>query len=91
LVESDTEVSALDLLENPKTKELLNKLPDELIPMFSTKHQLTHQTLFAVFWRVSGKQIKPAADKGYVQVSPNDIHTFAVPRLLERFLNTILP
>jgi A/G-specific adenine glycosylase len=91
LVESETEVSAQDLLQHPKTKELLNKLPDELIPMFSAKHQLTHQTLYAVFWRVSGKQIKPLADKGYVQVSPNDIHNFAVPRLLERFLNTILP
>jgi A/G-specific adenine glycosylase len=91
LVESDTEVSAQDLLQHPKTKELLNKLPNELVPMFSAKHQLTHQTLYAVFWRVSGKQIKPLADKGYVQVSPNDIHNFAVPRLLERFLNTILP
>ena len=91
LVESDTEVSAQDLLQHPKTKELLNKLPNELVPMFSAKHQLTHQTLYAVFWRVSGKQIKPLANKGYVQVSLNDIHNFAVPRLLERFLNTILP
>lgn len=91
LVESETEITAADLLHHPKTKELLNKLPDELVPMFSTKHQLTHQTLYAVFWKVSGKQIKPAANKGFVQVSTADIQTFAVPRLLERFLDTILP
>lgn len=91
LVESETEITATDLLHHPKTKELLNKLPDELVPMFSTKHQLTHQTLYAVFWKVSGKQIKPAANKGFVQVSTADIQTFAVPRLLERFLDTILP
>lgn len=91
LVESETEITATDLLHHPKTKELLNKLPDELVPMFATKHQLTHQTLHAVFWKVSGKQIKPAANKGFVQVSAADIQTFAVPRLLERFLDTILP
>lgn len=91
LVESETEITAADLLHHPKTKELLNKLPDELVPMFATKHQLTHQTLYAVFWKVSGKQIKPAANKGFVQVSAADIQTFAVPRLLERFLDTILP
>jgi A/G-specific adenine glycosylase len=91
LVESETEINAEDLLHHPKTEALLNKLPDELVPMFSTKHQLTHQTLYAVFWKVSGKQIKPAANKGFVQVSANDIQTFAVPRLLERFLDTILP
>lgn len=91
LVESETEITATDLLHHPKTKELLNKLPDELVPMFATKHQLTHQTLYAVFWKVSGKQIKPAANKGFVQVSATDIQTFAVPRLLERFLDTILP
>jgi A/G-specific adenine glycosylase len=91
LVESENEITATDLLHHPKTKELLNKLPDELVPVFSTKHQLTHQTLYAVFWKVSGKQIKPSANKGFVPVSATDIQTFAVPRLLERFLDTILP
>ena len=74
-----------------KIKELLNQQPEALTPLFSAKHQLTHQTLYAVFWKVSGKQTKPNANKGFTKVPVNDIHTFAVPRLLERFLDTILP
>lgn len=91
LVESVTEITADELLHQPKIKELLNQQPEALTPIFSAKHQLTHQTLYAVFWKVSGKHIKPNANKGFTEVPVNDIHTFAVPRLLERFLNTILP
>ncbi len=91
LIETDTSITEEELLHQPKLKTLLNKLPKSLKPIFTAKHQLTHQTIYAVFWQVTSKQIKPTENNGFVKVPLSQINNFAVPRLLERFLISILP
>lgn len=91
LIETDTPITEEELLHQPKLKTLLNKAPKSIKPVFTAKHQLTHQTIYAVFWLVTSKQIKPAANNGFVKVPLAQINNFAVPRLLERFLISILP
>ena len=59
--------------------------------VYQAKHQLSHQTLHANFWYLRGKNVKLPANRGFIKVPIQAIHDFAVPRLLERFLNTILP
>lgn len=52
---------------------------------FQTKHQLTHQTIFAHFWLVQpGKKFNP---KHLIKVTHDELPNFAVHRLFDKFLN----
>lgn len=63
------------------------------VPQFikTVKHQLTHQTLYASFWVVKSKKDSLLLKHHYFTVNQTKIHQYAVPVLLERFINTILP
>lgn len=65
-------------------------LKPDLKHLVTYKHQLTHQTIYADFWElfVDNKRFKGVA--GYTPVSLESLHDFAVPRLLERFINVKL-
>ncbi len=92
LVETHQPVLHADeLLAHPTLAEKFDIKPTELSIGFQTKHQLTHQTLYATFWIAGGKNIKPNTEQGFAKVAITKLHDFAVPRLLERFINTILP
>ena len=51
---------------------------------FESKHQLTHQTIWADFWELEINTMKP--QKEWVKVDLHEIKNYAVPRLLEKFL-----
>jgi A/G-specific adenine glycosylase len=55
--------------------------------LFSARHQLSHQTIYADFFRLtSDRQLVPNGD-GYIRVKLSDLETYAVPRLFDKFLN----
>lgn len=55
--------------------------------VFSVKHQLTHQTIFAHFWEVQVPKTFKLTDASYLSVNIADIHKYAVHRLFDKFLN----
>ena len=57
----------------------------------TVKHQLTHQTLYTSFWMVKPNKASLLLKLGYFTVNQTEIQQYAVPVLLERFINTILP
>lgn len=92
LVETEAVVEDLEALYRTDAWNALfsgEKHHIELV--YQAKHQLSHQTLHANFWYLRGKNVKLPAHRGFIKVPLQAIHDFAVPRLLERFLNTILP
>jgi A/G-specific adenine glycosylase len=92
LIETEQPVLHADeLLAHPQLGEKFVTAPTELTVAFQTKHQLSHQTLYATFWIAGGKNSKLHSGQGFVKVPVTNIHDFAVPRLLERFINSILP
>jgi A/G-specific adenine glycosylase len=52
---------------------------------FETKHQLTHQTIYATFWVAHTNRIKK--DKHWEKHSISTLHKVAVHRLFDKFLN----
>lgn len=55
--------------------------------VYSAKHQLTHQTIYADFFKISSKKpVKPNGN-GYIRVKLKDLKLYAVPRLFDKFLN----
>lgn len=81
----------IHIINSPTFKSLFKNKKIMLDLVFQNKHQLSHQTIFANFWKVSGKNIKIASNTDFTMISINEINSFAIPRLLERFLNSILP
>lgn len=91
VIETEAVPTAAALLKHEQMKERFSVVPEQLEVTFTAKHQLTHQTIYAVFWKAGGKQTLPKAEQGFIRIAFNKVHDFAVPRLLERFINTILP
>lgn len=52
------------------------------------KHILSHQKIYATFWRVSGK-LKNIATTTYVKCSIKEINKYPVPKLIENYLKTL--
>lgn len=55
--------------------------------VFSVKHQLTHQTIYATFWEVTVPKSFKLTDASYLSVNIADIRKYAVHRLFDKFLN----
>lgn len=53
---------------------------------FETKHQLTHRTIFATFWTATLSKPK-RVEKEWMKVHFDELKTFAVHRLFDKFLN----
>lgn len=83
------------LIETSKKESLEEMLPQlkmilgagkikNIACTFESKHQLTHQTIWADFWELEMDSIKPK--KEWVKLDLQEIKNYAVPRLLEKFL-----
>jgi A/G-specific adenine glycosylase len=77
--ESDFELDSDMINENLKSEIQINKVAQV------KKHVLSHQDLWGRFYHVSG-EIQNVSN--YKLVSINELHTFALPRLIDRYLET---
>ena len=85
LLETPEAVDFLALTRDPRFAAWLGDAPWRLLgstPM--PKHQLSHQTLHAVFHRIDTPSLTPAA--AACAVPTRALDDYAVPRLLERYL-----
>ena len=73
-----------------KSPEMAGWLEGSVLPEFSvykTKHQLSHQTIHAVFYHIRLKQVPVIASTGgYSSISHRDTGRYAFPRLIEKYL-----
>lgn len=90
LVETDEPVDAKGLLNQEKFKTLNKHCKSKPYLLASVKHQLTHQTLYANFWHLKPGIKKVNMGDDFSEIPLKNIHNYAVPSLLERFINTTL-
>jgi A/G-specific adenine glycosylase len=84
LIESEKELSDSEIFEMKIPIGTTN--PNFKSVSATVKHVLTHQTIFARFINVEADAYF-LNDSNFIQVNKKDIYKFAVPRLLENFLN----
>ena len=55
------------------------------------KHQLTHQTLYAVFYTIHLEKIarNSLLQKDFTFIKQGELHKYSVPRLIDRFLQVV--
>ena len=86
MIESENELSDAGILalEFPFNSDKAINIKS-VSPVY--KHLLTHQTIFARFIHVETNEII-FVNRNIIQVNKKDIYKFAVPKLLERYLDT---
>ena len=86
--ESAAMLTEKEILETPDFKRLFGSIVHpQNEKIFSVKHQLTHQTIYATFYRLSAKKKIKAMDESCFSVEIEQLGTYAVPRLFDKFLN----
>jgi A/G-specific adenine glycosylase len=83
-IETTTAVTDKKLTQQTDFQELLGKY-ESAKPVFSVKHQLTHQTIYASFWSVTVSSRYKPADKSYIAVDFRDVKKYPVHRLFDKF------
>ena len=78
-----SEKAEIALLKNEASKEWGVKIVEEK-PYCTYKHILSHQHIFAQFWKC--KPIKNKTNKSIITVSIDEFDDYPVPRLIERFM-----
>ncbi len=91
LIESDQLVEITDLIESEKFKNLFQGISQvEIIKKSNPmKHILTHRVIFAQFITVTVSELNNKLQK-LVQIPLNEIDRFAVSRLMELFLESLI-
>ncbi len=82
LLESKKEIDSPDKLEHPLLKNLtFNEVSHQY------KHILSHRIILAKFWSFSAANVPNT--KGLIRTPIKELHQFAVPKLIENYLNDI--
>ena len=85
LIETDTEVDYATLAADPAFRRLFGaQQPRLTAEVRMPKHQLSHQTLHAVFYRLEVAELP--ADEAWIPVTETELGDYAVSRLTERYL-----
>ena len=82
LFESEKEVSSPSELGDVLIVESTFKKVSEQF-----KHVLSHQRIYAKFWEFSVKELP--SQKGFKKIKKHDIQDFAIPRLIEKYLESV--
>lgn len=87
LIESDRALSFEELAQTAAYRELFCGGGDIRVTNVSAmpKHQLSHQTIHAVFYRIEAERVTPALAK-YLKIPEGALGEYAVSRLTERYL-----
>ncbi|MBA2613295.1 MAG: A/G-specific adenine glycosylase [Bacteroidetes bacterium] len=84
LIESEKEISSLQLLKHSKLKQMAGQKFSLLYTSKSYKHILSHQHLFAKFYVIKTESI---LDKKQTKTGVDNLTDFAFSRLSEKFIN----
>lgn len=90
VIETNSKTEIAELLESGQIQKTTNCTISGIENVSSWKtHILTHQRIHYQFVQVSVKNEMSPAD-GFVRVSKEDIFNFAVPKLLDNYINEVL-
>lgn len=91
LVETDCEVSEEEFYASPQFQELLAKGEEPMVRLVQkgVKHVLSHRVIYANFYEVILPE-NSASFAQYQRISIQDLHKFAVSRLVNQFFSLIL-
>ncbi|MDF2437297.1 MAG: A/G-specific adenine glycosylase [Bacteroidota bacterium] len=90
LIETNAEVNESDFLVSKEWKKLIGK-NKHIVRSVSApyKHILSHQKIYARFWEIDlSADLKKIAPDSSIIIKQKDIHKYAVPRLIENYLNS---
>lgn len=89
LIETDKELSEEQLLKSPAWKHWVGKSKYSIKSISSPhKHILSHQKIYARFIEIESKQtLKTFLPKDVIIIKEADIQNYAVPRLVDLYLN----
>jgi A/G-specific adenine glycosylase len=90
LIETDAPVDFRTLTKTPDWQKIFKGINIKCDGNMKTyKHKLTHQTLYCNFYRVVVKGTTDLSKDCYIPVMLNCIHEYAVPRIIDRFLEDL--
>lgn len=89
MIETDAAVDFAELIQTPAYQELTKGAGTITLTRRTQmkKHQLSHQTLHAVFYETTWSSLPHK--EGYLAVAEQSIGDYPVPRLIERYLEEI--
>ena len=88
LIETQVPPELPELTEEMAWKELFGtNIPTVKGSSETFKHLLTHQRIFARFWEISLPEDLPFEPADLKRILPTEIQQFALPRLMEIFIN----
>jgi A/G-specific adenine glycosylase len=88
LIETPAEVKEEDFLASGEWKKLIGKNRHVIRSVSNPyKHILSHQKIYARFWEVECAQgLEKVVSAPAIIIKQKDIHKYAVPRLIENYL-----
>ncbi len=87
-IEFERNIPDQEILLSSTWKELFSgthPIVEEISSTFT--HLLSHQKIYAKFWRI---YMETDFNKGFLQVSKEDLFMYPVSRLMQRYINTII-
>jgi len=89
LIETPAEVNEEDFLASREWKKLIGKNSHVIRSVSAPyKHILSHQKIYARFWEVEcGQGLEKVVSAPAIIIKQKDIHKYAVPRLIENYLD----
>lgn len=91
LIETSVPMDVDGLFANPKFAEWHSLFPDYIYigSVGNVKHVLSHRVLHTSFYEFEVKGTLPILE-GFLEVSMDELHRYALPRLIERYLQSVL-
>ena len=91
LIETDVRMSFMELKNTDAFESLFGGLEGATftVVLDNQKHVLSHQILYATFYRVMIEMLSEALQSRYLLVKNNSIDAFAVPRLIHIYLEKL--
>lgn len=88
LIETDEDLSLEELSLNKNFAELLENAEDvQIKSVFQIKHILSHQNIYARFYKVEAKNILIGGD--YVKIKTENVDDYPVSRLVHKYLERL--
>lgn len=90
LIETPVPVSKSKLITLETWKEIMKDMSFQIMGVSKTyRHQLTHQLIHATFYRIKITSEMRMAREQWISVEPDQLKRFAIPRLIERYLQDL--
>ena len=86
--DTESSLNEFEIINQIDFKNMFQKSETfQIKKIFSIKHQLTHQTIYADFFKLSSSKKIKLINESYMLVDIGDINKYAVSRLFDKFLN----